>query len=312
MVIVSAPGKVILLGEHAVLYGEPCLSTAIDLRTDVQAIVKGKIFRVNSYRMDSVHHTYIKAAVDTLWTGDPIHFRTRSNILSAGGIGSSAALTVATVGCLSMLEGDWNLDTIARRSYDVEYAAQGGGSPTDTSASTFGSGILLSSTKDDNLLWGIQKERRQWFIHHVDMPSLTLVIGNTKIKSKTPIQIKKLRRFVQHSGFSRDLITEIGSLVHDGMKALMDEDFTTFGKLMNINQNILHTMGVSTKELEKLIQVSLKAGAYGAKLTGAGGGGSIIVLTDDPHEVSQAIRDEGGVSLIVKSTQEGATILGAH
>ncbi len=312
MVIVSAPGKVILLGEHAVLYGEPCLSTAIDLRTDVQAIAKGRTFRVNSYRMDSVHHTYIKAAVDNLWKGDPIQFRTRSNIPSAGGIGSSAALTVATVGCLSMLEGDWNLDTIARRSYDVEYIVQGGGSPTDTSASTFGSGILLSSAKGDNLLWDIQKEGRQWFIHHVDMPSLTLVVGNTKIKSKTPIQIQKIQRFVQHSGFSRDLITDIGALVHDGMKALMDEDFTTFGKLMNMNQNILHTMGVSTKELEKLIHVSLKAGAYGAKLTGAGGGGSIIVLTDDPDEISQAIRDEGGVPLIVKSTREGVIILGSH
>jgi len=312
MVIVSAPGKVILLGEHAVLYGEPCLSTAIDLRTDVQAIVKGRRFRVNSYQMDSFHHTYIKAAVDNLWKGDPIHFRTRSNILSAGGIGSSAALTVATVGCLSMLEGNWNLDTIARQSYDVEYTVQGGGSPTDTSASTFGSGILLASTQGDNLLWDIQKEGRQWYIHHVDMPSLTLVVGNTRIKSKTPIQIQKIRRFVQHSGFSKDLITEIGTLVHDGVKALLDEDFTTFGKLMNINQNILHTMGVSTKELENLIHVSLKAGAYGAKLTGAGGGGSIIVLTDDPDDISQAIRDEGGVALIVKSTREGVTILGSH
>jgi mevalonate kinase len=310
MVTVSAPGKVILLGEHAVLYGEPCLSTAIDLRTEVQAVVRGKTYRVNSSRMDSWHHTYIKAAVDYLWKGDPIHFRTRSNILSAGGIGSSAALTVATVGCLSQLGDEWDKDQIAQKSYEVEYSVQDGGSPNDTSASTFGSGILLSDKQGDNLLWGINKGERQWFIHHVDIPPFTLVIGNTGIKSKTPIQIKKVRRFVQHSGFSRDLITQIGGLVHEGVKALKDEDYTTFGKLMNMNQNILHTMGASTKELQRLINISLKAGAYGAKLTGAGGGGSIIVLTDNPHDVSQAIRDVGGISLIVKPSREGATIVG--
>lgn len=310
MVTVSAPGKVILLGEHAVLYGEPCLSTAIDLRTEVQAVMRGETFRVNSSRMDSWHHTYIKAAVEYLWKGDPIHFRTRSNILSAGGIGSSAALTVATVGCFSQMKGEWDKDKIAKESYDVEYMVQDGGSPNDTSASTYGSGIMLSGTQGENLLWGINKDKRQWFIHHVDIPPFNLVIGNTGIKSKTPIQIKKVRRFVQHSGFSKDLITQIGGLVHQGVQALKDEDFTTFGKLMNMNQNILHTMGASTKELQQLINVSLKTGAYGAKLTGAGGGGSIIVLTDDPHEVSKAIRNEGGISVIVKPSMEGVTIVG--
>lgn len=310
MIISSAPGKVILLGEHAVLYGEPCLSTAIDLRTDVQAVVKGHHFRVNSSFMDSWHHTYIKSAVDQFWDGAPIHFKTRSNLLSAAGIGSSAALTVGTVACLSQLQGGWSLEEIAKKSFEVEYTVQGGGSPNDTSASTFGSGIMISNKKESNLIWSTHKEKRQWYIHHVDIPLMTLVIGNTGIKSKTPIQIKKVRKFVTHSGFARDLIKQIGSLVEKGLEALIDEDFSTFGEYMNKNQNILHTMGASSLELQKMIDVSLKAGAYGAKLTGAGGGGSIIALTDTPQEVCQAIQEIGGLSLAVKTTKEGVTIIG--
>ena len=90
--------------------------------------------------------------------------------------------------------------------------------------------------------------------------------------------------------------------------ALEEKDFVRLGEIMNKNQRILHTLGASSKEIEKLINVALKAGAYGAKLTGAGGGGSIIALTDSPEKVARAIENRKGKAYITSIAKEGIKV----
>ena len=82
------------------------------------------------------------------------------------------------------------------------------------------------------------------------------------------------------------------TLVVDGKNALEQKDFVKLGDVMNENHKILHTIGASSKEIGKLIKVALSAGAFGTKLTGAGGGGSIIALTDNPEKVAKAIENK--------------------
>ena len=98
------------------------------------------------------------------------------------------------------------------------------------------------------------------------------------------------------------------NLVLEGKKALEKQDFIQLGEIMNENQKILHTMGASTKEIEKLINAALKSGAYGAKLTGAGGGGSIIALTDNPEATAEAIEKKKGKAYIVSIAKEGVKV----
>ncbi len=307
MAVTSVPGKIILLGEHGVMYGQPCLSTAIDLRVGVE-MRPGEANEVNGRPLDGYRHTYIKHAIETLWDGPPLQTTTFSNIPSASGLGSSAAITTASVACIRSLDDTFSLEQVARESFEVEYEVQGGGSPNDTSACTHGGAILLAREQRDGFLWKISRDGKTWYVHEVEIPPMEdvhIVVGMTGIKSKTPRQVKKVRRFVTHSSFGRELTERIGELVIDGVEALQQRDYVALGETMNEAQKNLHTLGASSDALEKLIAAARRAGAYGAKLTGAGGGGSIIALTDEPERVAISIEKAGGRALVTSVSGDG-------
>ncbi len=307
MAVASVPGKVILIGEHGVVYGQPCLSVAIDLRVGVD-IERGKEFSVNGRTMDGRRHTYIKYAIEKLWEGYPLSVTTFSKIPSASGLGSSAAITTATVACLLEMNNSFSLEEVAKKSFEIEYEVQKGGSPNDTSVCTYGSAILLYEKKLDGFIWEISKGERRWFVHHIDAPEMKIVVGMTGIKSKTPLLVKKVKKFVKYSGFARELMERIGELAVEGVKDLKNRDFVSLGEKMNEGQKILHTLGASSPELEKLVNASLRAGAYGAKLTGAGGGGSMIAITDEPEKVAIAIEKAGGKAIVTSISKEGVKV----
>jgi mevalonate kinase len=198
---------------------------------------------------------------------------------------------------------------VAKKSFEVEYEVQGGASPNDTSVCTYGNAILTWEKKMPGYLWSTAKDGREWFVYPVKVHDMKIVVGHTGIKSKTPLLIKKIRRFVEYSSFGRELINEMESLVIEGKKALENKDFVKLGSIMNENHKILHTLGASSKEIEKLRLAALKAGAYGAKLTGAGGGGSIIAIADDVEKVAEAIEKKRGKAYIVSTAKEGVKIL---
>jgi mevalonate kinase len=307
MIVAMSPGKVILLGEHGVIYGKPCVTLAISLKVAVN-ITKSREFLVNEVPLDERKHVYIKKAVNTIWNGPPLSITTFSQIPSAGGLGSSAAITTACVAALLELKNEYNLQTVAEKSFEIEYDVQQGASPNDTSACAYGRAILTWEKEMPGYLWCITKNECKWCIYPIATPDLKIVIGNTGVKSKTPLLIKKIRQFVEHSSFGREMINEIGDLVIDGKHALEHNDFVKLGEVMNDNHRILHTIGAGSKEISKLVQVALKSGAYGAKLTGAGGGGSIIVLTDNAEKTAEAIEKKRGKAYIVTTAQEGVKI----
>lgn len=306
MTIASAPGKVILLGEHAVVFGKPAIALAISLR--LRCRVEPSIeYTVNGLPADARNNSYIMTAVEQRWKGSPLSIETSSEVPAGSGLGSSAAVTVATLGAVAELNGRTSPEEVARDAFNVESLVQGRASPIDTSISTHGRGIFISPERGPGLLWEIQRDTRHWCIHNIDTPRLPLVVGFTGIKKPTGPLVAKVKRYVDRNSFAKEIIEDIGNLTLDGLKALKQGDLERLGRLMTRDHNLLAILGVSCPELQKLVDVSLPY-SYGAKLTGAGGGGSMVALTDKPDTVAQAIKSRGGIPFVVRSGVDGLRI----
>src|SRR5512136_52928 len=124
----SAPGKVILFGEHAVVFGKPALALAIDLRI-TSSVTSSSQFSVNGHPMKKRHHAYISAALDEAWGGPPINVDTESEIPAGSGLGSSAAVTVSCIASILASKGKLEPEKVARMSFEVESNVQGRASP---------------------------------------------------------------------------------------------------------------------------------------------------------------------------------------
>ena len=305
--ITSAPAKVILFGEHAVVYGEPAIAVAINLRTTVM-IEKAREYSVNGEPIDDRYHRYIKKAIELLWKGEPLKIMTASAVPSASGMGSSASITVATVSAILAMMNIEEEKEVALRSFEVEYETQGRASPIDTSTVTHGKGILVANRRMDNFLWEVERNSTRWYIHHLEIPRLRLVVGFSGIKGHTPEMVEKVRRFYTWNSFARDVIKEIGKITLQAVEPLENEDYEMIGELMNRNNKLLTILGVSHPKLKEMIDAALRH-SYGAKITGAGGGGCMIALTDEQDEVARAIEEVGGRAYKVEIAEKGYEII---
>jgi mevalonate kinase len=299
----SAPGKMILFGEHAVVFGKPALALAIDLRI-TSSVKPSDQYSVNGHAMKKKHHAYISASLDEAWDGPPINIDTNSEIPSGSGLGSSAAVTVSCIAAMTSAKGKLDIEKIAKRAFEVENAVQGSASPTDTSTSAHGFGVLVSPDKLDNLLWTIEKGGRVWNIHHCDVPPLKFVVGYTGIHAATGPLVASVRKLVDSSDEAKRTIARIGEIVFEGVDAASKNDKNRLGALMSENHGLLNQLGVGHPSLENLVN-ACKPLSYGTKLTGAGGGGSMIALTDEPDKVAKAISDAGGTPIVVEVGCEG-------
>ena len=306
MVACSAPGKIILFGEHAVVFGEPALAVAIDLRTTARAI-PAEQWAVNGRPITDPHFKYVKSAVERSGTIGPLSITIKSAIPEGSGMGSSAAVTVAALCALHTSSHIAEPERIALEAFDVEHNVQGRASPIDTSTSTHGHAVLVLGKKGPGFLWRLQKGERQWYLHHRDIPRMTFVVGHTGIEAPTGPLVEKVRAFCERSAEARRMIAEIGQIALDGADAIQGKDWSAVGDLMNRNHELLNALGVGHEMLDRLVAAA-RPFSHGAKLTGAGGGGSMIALTDRPDEVAHAIEAVGARAFRVMTGQRGMEV----
>lgn len=311
MTTASAPGKIILFGEHAVVSGVPALGGAIDLRAKVtlqdlpgKVLIETEDLALRGFSMDlitgqlisanAVHATrYVSAALREFEARD-LSVKIKSEIPLAAGLGSSAAIVVATVAALNGHRGlGLSLKEIASTAYRIEKRVQNDlGSPIDTALATFGGYCRV--TRD---------------VQPLDLPQLELIVGCTKLPHDTSSEVKKVQRLKEcYPDVVEPIFQTIGAISARAVPLIKEQDLSRLGELMNINHGLLEALGVGTRELCELVYAARNAGgALGAKLTGAGGGGCIIALPKPgPREaLMAALRQARGSAFAVKAGCEG-------
>ena len=302
-----SPGKFILLGEHAVVYGKPAVALAVDMSFSC-TVSHGDGNTLNGVPLDPEKHPHIQYILSKL-KADNISIKTWSDIPSGSGLGSSAALSSSLDAAVrNLLKEDMNPMRIAEDAFEAEYFAQGRASPLDTSTCTFGKGVAINVADTESHLWDAERNESKWSVSRIAVPEMTFVIGYTGVKASTGVLVERVRKYKEHNRFASDIIDEIEDVTHRGISDMRKNDVESLGKMMTSNHKLLSILGVSCNELNKLVNAAERH-SYGAKLTGSGGGGCMIALTDNPELVCEDIRLHGGVPYIVKTGVCGVRIV---
>jgi mevalonate kinase len=322
-VVASAPAKVILFGEHFVVYGEPAIVLAIDKRayakvenrTDKRIFLRSTNLGLavsidnRSFRTEQgdpkeakLRFEPVELAVEKVLEkyGERVgvNVEITSTVPVAAGLGSSAAVVTAVATAMSaLLDMDMSKEEIFKIAYEAEKLVHGTPSGVDPAISTFGGTLLYQMDTGFKPL-----EVR------TDIP---IVIGDTGVERSTRVQVEKVKEMKEkYPQIMQPIMSAAREIVLRALDAFKKSDLETLGGLMNLNQALLYGVGVSDESLEWLINAARKAGALGAKLTGAGGGGCMIALTtnDKLQQVSEAIQRAGGRPFMARKTDEGARI----
>jgi len=313
MVIASAPGKLILFGEHFVVYGLPAIATAIESRTLAEAQHAQKFSLIDNrpetpgykkekqyQQADSIKRIFKAMGVD----GTKVKIILSGDLIAASGVGASAASCSAIAAALNEeFKLGFDLENINEAAYEGEKGYHGIPSGIDNSCSTFGGFIWFKkgTTSEKSIIKSLNSR-----------VSLSLVVGNTGITSDTKKVVEAVRKDKEKDPdkFIRIFSTYM-KIVEEAEPAIEKRDLITIGLLMNKNQGLLREIGVSCPEIERLVDLAIKNGALGAKLTGTGRGGLIIALVTDgtKNKVASAIENAGFKSQITKIGAEGVKVI---
>lgn len=282
--IASAPGKVILFGEHFVVYGIKAILCSIDKRvkvtsltTDEDSIViksnLGNITIPRSKSLDEIKSPFMpfiylsKTLLEKFGNKGGIEVTIDSSLPSGVGLGSSSACCVAAAASISGLFTKYSKEEILKFAIEAEKTIFKNTSGADSTVCIFG---------------GIMEYDKENGSKKIDSPSnFHLVITNSRVPHSTNSVVKKVNEFKEknESVFST-LCKEESELIKKVIPSLEKNDLRSLGKIMTNNQEYLEQIGVSNAELRKMIEIANKT-SYGSKITGAGLGGCIISLVDE-------------------------------
>jgi hydroxymethylglutaryl-CoA reductase len=300
----TAAGKVILLGEHAAVYGKHALALPIagavsatvtaasSLTLDVPDWGLSRALSAESGGIDAV----VRRILENLGIGrDGFAIRVRSALPRAMGLGSSAAFAVAIVRAFDTLL-DLSLDDerVNEIAYDCEKLAHGNPSGVDNTLATFARPMLF-------------RRHESFEFEALELPrSPPIVIACGHEPGITHEQVAAVRaRYDAQPATYAAIFAQIDALSVAGAKTLVGGDYAELGRLMNVCQGLLNAIGVSTPELERMVDIARRAGAAGAKLTGAGGGGSIVAVCPGTlRQVTAALQAAGYATIDLSNDRE--------
>jgi len=278
----SAPGKVILFGEHFVVYGVKAILCSINKRVTVTAEKTSErkisinseigklvlepnksILEINS-PLKPFYYLANKA-IENEDTG--IHIEIDSEIPLGVGLGSSSACCVAGSAAIFKLFGEISKEEILKRAIEAERTIFENTSGADCTVCTYG-GVM-------------EYDKNKGFKKIQDEPNFQLIIVNSNIEHSTQSMVFKVKEFENRNKEEFSRLKKLESkLVEDVLRLVKERKIKEIGEKMNQNQEYLETLGISNNELTKMVKIGQES-SYGAKITGSGGGGCIFVLTNE-------------------------------
>jgi mevalonate kinase len=277
----SAPAKIILFGEHAVVYGKPAIAVPVSsLRAYATVNESNNGLVIASSELDQM----IPVSIDTGTVDNALALtarlvlqainvappnaiiRVQSDIPIASGLGSGAAVSTALARALcAAVNASLDEATLNALIYEVEKVYHGTPSGIDNTVVVF--------------------ERPVYFVRGMPIETLNipkpfmLVIGDTGVPASTRVAVEGVRRLYDADPKRiQPLLDEIGKLVMQARGLIESGQPQAMGTLMNRNHTLLQHLGVSSRELDRLVETAVHAGAAGAKLSGGGRGGNMIAL----------------------------------
>ena len=280
----SAPGKVILFGEHFVVYGVKAILCSINKRVTVTAEkISDKKIYINSEignlilepnksisEINSPLKPFYYLANKVIKNQDTgIQIKIDSEIPLGVGLGSSSACCVAGAAAIFKLFGDISKEEILELAIEAERTIFENTSGADCTVCVYG-GIM-------------EYDKKQGFKKIEDEPNFQLVIANSNIEHSTESMVSEVKAFTikNKEEFSKLLDQEL-ELVEDVLKLLKENNTIQLGEKINQNQKYLETIGISNNQLREMVEIGQKT-SFGAKITGSGGGGCIFALTNESN-----------------------------
>ena len=282
--IASAPGKVILFGEHFVVYGVKAILCSINKRVTVTAektserkiSINSKIGKLELDPNKSISeinsplkpfYYLANKAIENKDIG--IHIQIDSEIPLGAGLGSSSACCVAGAAAIFKLFGDTSKEEILKLAIEAERTIFENTSGADCTVCTYGGIMEYDKNK------GFKKIEYE--------PNFLLVIINSNIEHSTQSMVSKVKEFENKNKEEFLRLSNLESeLVEDVLKLVKENKVQEIGLKMNQNQEYLENIGISNNELVKMIKIGQES-SFGAKITGSGGGGCIFALTNESN-----------------------------
>jgi mevalonate kinase len=309
----SAPGKIILFGEHAVVYGQPAIAVPVT-QVKAKAIVTPAPGRpsgdiqvsapeieldspIRDLPLDHAIARAVELTLEAVGVAQPpaCAIRVSSTIPLAAGLGSGAAVTVAIVRALSAFIGhplpDEKVNAI---TFEVEKIHHGTPSGIDNTVVTYAHPVYF-----------IKEQPIQTFM--VKEP-FTIVIGDTGVPSSTAVAVGDVREgWMAEPDKYNVLFDACGAIARKAKDLIEAGNINTLGPLMNQNHALLVEMGVSSTDLDRLTQAARDAGAMGAKMSGGGRGGNMIALVkaEDAERIAEALVQAGAIHTITTEVGHG-------
>lgn len=279
----TAGGKLILLGEHSVVFGHPALAAALPfgVRMEAEPADDGVVLVGADIPADPrVAEATARIAAIVGVTGARV--RVTSELPAGGGLGSSAAFAVALARALGALNGGVDEAQVAEAALASELLFHGRPSGVDHTACARG-GIILYRRGEPPEVQSVRPAR-----------PLSLVIALSGRARSTGAKVASLHaKMADDAPRWAPVVSRMGALSIDGARAIEAGELSALGALMDEAHGLLVRCELSCPELDEIVRLAKGAGALGAKLTGAGGGGAAIALVEDPAPVARAIRSAG-------------------